>query len=95
MYYGGNINTTSSVGLASTVLGKKCEETKKNMDKLAKSVYKTEEVKMETVSIPKIPGLKDDVITAELNGVKFYFLRGDKVKMPVAVANLLRNCGYI
>lgn len=91
----GNTNTTTSVGLASTVLGKKCEETKKNMDKLAKAVYKNEEVKMETVSIPKVHGLKDDVIFAEIGGVKFYFLRGDKVKMPVAVADLLRNCDQI
>lgn len=89
------INTTSSVTLASTVLGKDCENTKKNMDKLAKELYGNGEVKMETVNIPHIPGLKDNVIRAQVNGVLFWFQRGDKVKMPAAVAEMLRDCGLI
>lgn len=90
-----NVNTTSSIRKASTVLGKKCEETKKNMTKLAKTVYGKAEPKMETVTIPNVPGLKDDVIAASLNGAKFYFQRGDKVSMPAAVAEMLRDCGQI
>lgn len=89
------INTTASVGKASTVLHDKCEATKKNMEKLAKAIYKDGEAKMETVSIPNIPGMKDDVLWAQVNGVQFFFERGDKVKMPAAVAEVLRNCGHI
>lgn len=89
------INTTTSVTKASTALGEKCENTKKNMEKLAKELYKTGEVKMETINVPHIPGLKDDVIFAQVNGVSFWFKRGDKVKMPAAVADMLRDCGQI
>lgn len=89
------INTTTSITKASTALGDKCEATKKNMDKLAKELYKDGEVKMENVNVPHIPGLKDDVIFAQVNGVQFWFKRGDKVKMPVAVAEMLRDCGQI
>lgn len=90
-----NVNTVASMKRASTALGGKCEETKKNMKALAKRVYKDGVPKMEKVTIPNIPGLKDDVIPATVNGVKFYFLRGDAVEMPEAVAEVLRNSGLI
>lgn len=86
-----NTNTTASMKKASTVLGKKCEATKKNMAALVKKIYGTKTPKMETVSIPNIPGVKDDVVFAGLNGVKFYFLRGDTVEMPADVAQILRD----
>lgn len=89
------INTTSSIRYASTVLGKRCEETKKNMSALAKKVYGKTPVEMEKVSIPNIPGMKDDVLFAAVNGVKFYFMRGDTVEMPKAIADVLRNAKQI
>ena len=49
------INTTTSIRRASTVLGKRCEETKKNMAALAKKVYGKAAVEMEKVSIPTSP----------------------------------------
>lgn len=89
------INTTTSIKRASTVLGKHCEETKKNMAALAKKVYGKANVEMEKVSIPNIPGMKDDVLFAAVNGVKFYFMRGETVEMPKAIADVLRNSKQI
>ena len=89
------INTTTSIKRASTVLGKRCEDTKKNMAALAKKVYGKAAVEMEKVSIPNIPGMKDDVLFAAVNGVKFYFMRGETVDMPKAVAEVLRNAKQI
>ena len=89
------INTTTSIKRASTVLGKRCEETKKNMATLAKKVYGKATVEMEEVSIPNIPGMKDDVLFAAVNGVKFYFMRGETVEMPKAIADVLRNSKQI
>lgn len=45
--------------------------------------------------IPRIPGSEDDVVFAGLNGVKFYFMRGESVDMPEPVAEILRNTGVI
>ena len=89
------INTTTSIRRASTVLGKRCEETKKNMAALATKVYGKATVEMEKVSIPNIPGMKDDVLFAAVNGVKFYFMRGETVEMPKAIADVLRNSRQI
>lgn len=90
-----NTNTTATIKRASVVLGKKCEETKKNMKTLAKKLYGDKEPKMEKVVIPNIPGIKDDVLFAGLNGVKFYFLRGTTVEMPAAIAEILRTAKQI
>ena len=89
------INTTTSIKRASTVLGKRCEETKKNMAALAKKVYGKAAVEMEKVPIPNIPGMKDDVLFAAVNGVKFYFMRGETVDMPKAIADVLRGSKQI
>jgi len=90
-----NTNTTQSIKKASVVLGEKCEETKKNIKALAKKLYGEAEFKMEKVVLPKIPGDKDDVITAWVNGVRFDFMRGTTAEMPAAVAEVLRNAGKI
>lgn len=90
-----NTNTTNTIKKASIVLGKKCEETEKNMKVLAKKLYGEETPKMEKVTIPRIPGAKDDVVFAALNGQKFYFLRGKTVEMPAAIAEILRTCDVI
>lgn len=89
------LNTTTSIKRASTVLGKRCEDTKKNMAALSKKVYGKATVEMEKVSIPNIPGMKDDVLFAAVNGVKFYFMRGETVEMPKAIADVLRNAKQI
>ena len=90
-----NTNTTATAKKASVTLGKQCEETKKNMKNLAKKLYGEAEAKIEKIVLPNIPGLKDDVIFAEVNGVKFYFQRGQTVEMPAAVAEILRNARVI
>ena len=90
-----NTNTTQSVKKTSIVLGEKCEETKKNIKTLAKKLYGEAEVKMEKVVLPNIPGEKDDVLSAWVNGVRFDFMRGQTVEMPAAVAEVLRNAGKI
>ena len=45
--------------------------------------------------LPNIPGLKDDVVFCGVNGVKFYFMRGQTVEMPAACAEVLRMSGKI
>lgn len=88
------INTTKTLQRTSTVLSKKCEETEKNMQKLMREAG-CAGAKMEKVTLPQIPGMKDDVVFAGLNGAGFYFLRGKSVSMPAPVAQILRNCGVI
>lgn len=90
-----NTNTTQTMKKTSTVLAPFCENTKKNMKKLAAKLYGKATPKMETVSVPTWPGVKDDVITVQVNGVKFYLMRGDKVEVPAAVAEVLRNTGNL
>lgn len=90
-----NTNTTKTLKQTSTALGPFCENTKKNMKKLAAKLYGKETPKMETISVPTWPGVKDDVITVQVNGVKFYLLRGDKLEVPAAVAEVLRNTGNL
>lgn len=90
-----NLNTTATMKKASTALMDHVENTEKNMALLAKKIYGESPVKMETVMIPAYPGMKDDVLVGQVNGVKFYFLRGKTVKMPAAVAAMLRDAGEI
>ena len=90
-----NTNTTQSMKQASSVLAPFCENTKKNMKKLAAKLYGQETPKMETIYVPTWPGVKDDVIVAQVNGVKFYLMRGEKLEVPAAVAELLRNTGKL
>jgi len=88
-------NTTQSINRTSTVLGVKCEETQKNLKKLCKIAGCADDVKIETITIPQIPGSSDDVIYAGLNGADFYFLRGTTVKMPEPVRKLLQNTKHL
>lgn len=90
-----NTNTTQTIKKSSVVLGEKCADTKKNMKALAKKLYGEAEIKMEKVLLPNIPGLKDDVVFCGVNGVKFYFMRGQTVEMPAACAEVLRMSGKI
>ena len=88
------MNTTKTLERTSTVLGRKCEETEKNMDKLMREAL-CPGAKMVTVTIPQAPGCRDDVVLAGLNGAGFYFMRGRTVQMPEPVAQILRNTGVI
>lgn len=90
-----NTNTTKTMNKASTAMGEQCEKTRKNMGELSKRIYGKATPKMETVTIPAYPGMKDDVVFAALNGVRFYFMRGDTLEVPAAIAEILRNAGEI
>ena len=87
-------NTTQTIEKASSALGAKCEETKKNMDKLMAQAGCTG-AKKEKVMLPLIPGSRDDVVFVGLNGASFYFLRGKSCEMPAPVAEILRNTGHL
>lgn len=87
-------NTTKSIKKASSVLAPKCEATKKNMAALAKKAgIKTP--KMVATMIPRIPGSDDDVMFVGLNGVGFYFMRGESVEIPEELVELLKNTGNL
>ena len=88
-------NTTQTINRTSSVLGAACEYTQKNLKALCKKAGCTDEEKIMTVAIPNIPGEKDDVLYAGLNGVNFYFMRGESVKMPECVFTQLKNCGQL
>lgn len=90
----GAMNTTQTMERASTALRGKCKETaremKKRMSEAGCPQYETE-----NVTLTAIPGCKDDVVFVGLNGVGFYFLRGQEVAMPKPLAEILRNTGNI
>lgn len=88
------MNTTATSKKASTMLAKKCEATQKNMKKLLAQMG-APEAKIEKVMIPMVPGTKDDVQYAGINGVDFYFMKGQSVSMPEPVIALLKNCGVL
>lgn len=85
-------NTTQTINRTSSVLGEACAYTQKNLKALCKKAGCTDEEKIMTVAVPVIPGNKDDVIFCGVNGVNFYFLRGETVKMPECVLTQLKNC---
>ena len=89
-----NINTTATSKKASTMLAKKCEATQKNMKKLLAALG-TPDAKMEKRCIPMVPGTKDDVQYVGINGVDFYFMKGENVSMPEPVIKQLENCGVL
>jgi len=88
------INTTKTLEKTSTVLSTRCDMTQKNMEKLMREAG-CAGAKLEKVTIPSIPGMRDDVVFAGLNGAGFYFLRGRSVLMPAPVKEILKNSGVI
>ena len=90
-----NMNTTKTVKRTSTVLGKKCDQTRANMKKLIERSGCAGDTVMEKITVPMNPGDKDDVIFVSLNGADFYFRRGVAVEMPHPVAQILRDAGVI
>lgn len=87
-------NTTKTLERTSTVLAGKCEATEKNMEKLMREAG-CAGAEMIWVTLPYLPGSRDDVVFVGLNGAGFYFLRGRRVRMPQPVAQILRNTGVI
>jgi hypothetical protein len=88
-------NTTKSIKISSTVLGEKCEKTQKELKALMTKAGCSAETKIEKITVPKMPGMKDDVLYVGLNGVDFYFKRGDTVQIPAPVAEIARNTGNL
>ena len=88
------MNTTQTIERASSALSDKCEATRKNMDKLL-SQAGCADCSREKVTIPLTPGCRDDVLFVGLNGVSFYFMRGQSVEMPAPLAEILRNTGNL
>lgn len=87
-------NTTKTIERASGALLGKCKATEKNMDKLLAQAG-CAGCEKEKVTLPLIPGSKDDVVFVGLNGVSFYFMRGRSVEMPEPLAEILRNTGNL
>ena len=88
------INTTKTLERTSTVLGKRCEDTQKNMPRLMREAG-CEGAKIVKTTLPQIHGGRDDVVFAGLNGAGFYFQRGKAVQMPEPVYEILKNTGVI
>ena len=88
------MNTTKTLERTSTVLAAKCADTEKNMHRLMREAG-CPDAKLVRVAIPLIPGVKDDVVFAGLNGAFFYFLRGKTATMPEPVKTLLQNAGAL
>ena len=87
-------NTTQTIERASSALAGKCETTMKNMDKLLAQAG-CAGCKKERVTLPLVPGSRDDVVFVGLNGVSFYFMRGRSVEMPLPLMEILRNTGNL
>lgn len=86
--------TTNNMRKASNVLGKRCEDTKKNMKAKMKRAG-TETYKTVSVIVPRPYDSGDDVLTIGYQGEMFYFLRGQKAEMPEPVAEIGMNCGLL
>ncbi len=89
-----NLNTITTMKMASSALKDKLEATKTNIKKMMAQAG-VETYKTVKVNIPKIPGEGDDVQFVGLNGVNFHFMKGTTIDMPEPLYNLLRDCGNI
>lgn len=89
------INTSKTIGKASTVMGKKVENTAKNMAKMLKDAGVKGTPKSVTVPLIMNPGEKDDVFFIGLNGVSFYFKKGTTVSMPEPLLEIALNAGLV
>lgn len=92
-----NTNTSTSIKKTSNVLGYECEKTKNNLTKLLTNAGVKDAAKVEKVktTIPMIPGSEDDVEFVGLNGIGFYFKRGELIDMPKPLFDILHNAGRI
>ena len=88
------MNTTKSMERTSTVLSGKCGQTIREMKRMMAEAG-CAQYESEKITIPNIPGCKDDVVFVGLNGVGFHFLRGQEIDMPKPLGEILRNTGTI
>ena len=87
-----NINTTKSMKKASTQLEGKIEKTRESMDALLAQAGCKDAKKVKT-RIPLNPATpNDDVLFLGLNGVSFYFKRGETVELAEPLVELMENC---
>ena len=88
------MNTTKTMERTSTALMGKCKKTAQEMEARMREAgcpkYETVDV-----TLPNLPGNKDDVVFVGLNGVGFHFLRGKRVAMPAPLYEILKNAGEI
>lgn len=87
-------NTSKNIGRTSEALGAKCEETKANMAQMMRRAGCTKYETEETV-LPLIPGCRDDVVFVGLNGVGFYFKRGEKAALPKPLLEIMKSCDVV
>lgn len=92
-----NTNTSTSIKKTSNVLGFECEKTKNNITKLLTNAGVKDAAKVEKVKtmIPMIPGSEDDVEFVGLNGISFYFKRGEAIDLPKPLFDILHDAGRI
>ena len=86
--------TTGNAKKASNVLGKRCEDTEKNMKAKMKRAG-CAEYKSVQVAIARPYDSGDDVLTIGLNGELFYFMRGKTVSMPEPLHKIMLNTGTV
>ena len=88
------INTSKTLERTSTVLASKCEATQRNINRLMREAG-CPQAQLVKMTIPQLPGCRDDVVFAGLNGARFYFLRGRTVQMPEPVREILTHAGVL
>ena len=86
-----NINTTATMKKTSAMLSGKCKKTQENLKKLMADAG-CADGEVVKVSLPLAPGSRDDVVFAGLNGVSFYFKRGETVELAEPLVELMENC---
>ena len=87
-----NINTTKSMKKASVQLEGKIQKTRDNMDALLAQAGCKGAKKVKTRSPLSLVTPNDDVLYLGLNGVGFYFRRGETVELAEPLVELMENC---
>ena len=92
-----NTNTSKSVNKLSEAMAESIAYTQKNMTKLLAKAGVKDAAKVEMIKtyIPMVPGSKDDVEFVGMNGMPFYFKRGESVELPKPLFDILHDCGKI
>ena len=85
-----NLNTSKTIGIASTALAPELEDTRKNLKLKCKKIG-IDTTKLEKIRLPRIAGSGDDVITVWINGQAFYFKRGEAYDLPAEIIAVLEN----
>lgn len=89
----GNLNTTESMKKLSVALADKLDYTRENMDRLLEKAGCDKDTKKVRTRIPLNPFNKnDDVLYMGINGVSFYFKRGETMMLAEPLVEQLENC---